>query len=83
MKQVINCVAVIEYSLLSFRKVVRLKPDQPDRWLRPCFEVSCLGVWGWGVENVYHFVHCAISGLPSPPIKETKGENFHAKIYFK
>ena len=27
--------AVIEYSLLSLRKVVRLKPDLPDRWLRP------------------------------------------------
>ena len=38
----IKCVVVIGYSLLSVRKVVRLKPYQPDRWLRPCNSL-----WPW------------------------------------
>ena len=28
------------FLLLFLKKVVRLKPDQPDRWLRPCSTID-------------------------------------------
>ena len=58
-----------EYSLLDHRKVVRPKPDHPDRFRHPCYPHARDTVYFSGIVHFFFVLHSAILYLWSFSLK--------------